>query len=259
MAFSIIFAALMIGGALVFFGFQMRSANSSENLQKEIAKGIETYIQDQQAKYEEQQKENKPVRESSVNSAELIDDDAILGEADAPLTMVEFSDYECPFCKKYFVETYPSIKKNYIDTGKMKLVFRDLPLSFHEPMATKEAVAAECVRAQKNDVAYFEYHDMLFKNTTSNGSGLEESQLAEFANDLGADAGEFEKCIADSKYADEVSKDIESAKSLGIGGTPAFVIGGTVISGAQLYPTFEEVIESELKKLTEQENAESAQ
>ena len=75
-----------------------------------------------------------------------IDDDPILGDKNAPVTIIEFSDYECPFCKRHFDSTHPELVKKYIDTGKVKLVFRDFPLSFHEPMASKEAIAASCAR-----------------------------------------------------------------------------------------------------------------
>lgn len=112
----------------------------------------------------------------STSSGEIADvfadDDPVLGNPNAPLTLVEFSDYECPFCKRYFDQTYPQVKKEYIDTGKLKLVFRDLALSFHDPAATFEANAANCAKELGGDKAYFEYHDLLFKNTKSNGQGI---------------------------------------------------------------------------------------
>lgn len=121
----------------------------------------------------DEQLRNQP---ASTSSGELVtvslDDDPVMGNSNAPVTMVEFSDYECPFCKRYFEQTYPQLKKDYIDTGKVKLVYRDLPLSFHEPAASVEANAANCVREQKGDEAYFKMHDLLFKNTKSNGVGV---------------------------------------------------------------------------------------
>lgn len=96
----------------------------------------------------------------------------LLGDKNAPVTMIEFSDYECPFCKRYFQQTFSQIKKDYIDTGKVKLIYRNLPLSFHDPAATTEALAAYCTRDQGGDKVYFQYHDLLFENTKSNGSGV---------------------------------------------------------------------------------------
>lgn len=112
----------------------------------------------------------------SSESGEIVevslDDDPILGNKSASLTMVEFSDYECPFCKRYFDQTLPEIKKQYVDTGKLKIVYRDLPLSFHDPAATIEALAANCAREQGGDEIYFKMHDEIFKNTKSNGLGV---------------------------------------------------------------------------------------
>lgn len=101
-----------------------------------------------------------------------LDDDPAQGRDDAQVVMVEFSDYECPFCKRYFTDSYPQIKSTYIDSGKVKYVFRDLPLSFHDPVATEEAVAANCAREQNGDEAYFNYHDEIFNRTQSNGAGF---------------------------------------------------------------------------------------
>ena len=92
-----------------------------------------------------------PQPQQPTKGVASIDDDPVLGDKNAPVTIVEFSDYECPFCKRHFDQTLPELIKNYIDTGKVKLVYRDFPLSFHDPMATKEAVAANCAREQGGD------------------------------------------------------------------------------------------------------------
>ncbi|MEX0587505.1 MAG: thioredoxin domain-containing protein, partial [Patescibacteria group bacterium] len=91
-----------------------------------------------------------------------VDDDPVIGDPNAPVTIVEFVDFECPFCKSFFEETFPKIKSDYIDTGKVRFVLRDLPLPFHNPAATKEALAANCARDQGGDGKYFLYHDEIF-------------------------------------------------------------------------------------------------
>lgn len=102
-----------------------------------------------------------------------VDDDPVLGDKGAPVTIIEFSDYECPFCKRHFLQTFPSLKTNYIDTGKVKLVFRDfIAVPSHNPAATTEAVAAQCVKDQKGDEAYFKFHDEIYSKTTANGGGI---------------------------------------------------------------------------------------
>lgn len=185
-----------------------------------------------------------------------IDDDPILGDKNAPITMIEFSDYECPFCKKYFDQTFGDIKTKYIDTGKVKLVFRDLPLPFHDPMATKEAIAANCARKQGGDTTYFKYHDEIFKRTTSGGNGLDDAKIKTIATDIGLNLGQFESCLQDKAMEDEVKKDLADAGKAGATGTPTFVIGkttkdgiikGSLVVGAQPLSAFEAVIEPMLK------------
>lgn len=186
------------------------------------------------------------------------DDDPVLGDKNAPLTLVEFSDYECPFCKRSFDQLLPELKTNYIDTGKLKLVYRDFPLSFHAN-AHKEAEAAECARSQGDDATYFRYHDQIFNRTTSNGTGLALSQLPIIAKSLGLNVGQFQQCLDSGKFGDEVDKDIADGTAAGVSGTPAWFIGqsskdgiidGTLVVGAQPFPTFKVIIDEELKKLS---------
>lgn len=185
-----------------------------------------------------------------------VGDDAVLGDKNAPLTMVEFSDYECPFCKRYFDQTYPEIKKNYVDTGKLKIVFRDLPLSFHDPMATKEAIAANCAKEQGGDEAYYKMHNAMFTQTTSNGTGLSVDKLYTIAGEVGLNASNFKTCLDSDKYKSEVSKDLADAGAAGADGTPTFFIGksdpsGTIegarLVGAQPYNAFSTIIDGLLK------------
>lgn len=101
-----------------------------------------------------------------------MDDDPVIGDPNAAITIIEFSDYECPFCQRHFNTTHPQLLSEFINTGQAKLIFRDLPLSFHDPIATQAAVAANCARVQGGDEAYFKYHDEYFARTQSNGDGL---------------------------------------------------------------------------------------
>lgn len=183
-----------------------------------------------------------------------IDDDPMIGNKNAPLTMVDFLDYECPFCKRYFDETFSQIKKEYIDTGKIKYVVRDLPLSFHAN-AHKEAQAAECAREQGGDDVYFKYHDEIFKRTTSNGTGLALTELSVIANDLGLNGNALQACLDSEKYKAEVDKDLADAATVDATGTPTFFIGksssdgvitGIKIVGAQPYSTFQAEIDKQL-------------
>lgn len=113
-----------------------------------------------------------PASVAEVSKEVAYDDDPVKGDPNAPITIVEFSDYECPFCQRHFNTTHGQLVSEFIDTGKVKLIFRDLPLSFHDPVATQAAVAANCAREQGGDEAYFKYHDEYFTRTNSNGQGL---------------------------------------------------------------------------------------
>lgn len=169
-----------------------------------------------------------------------VDDDAVLGNANAPVTIIEFSDYQCPYCARFWAETLPQIKENYIDTGKVKLVYRDFPLTSIHPMAQPAAEAAECVRkAAGNDDAYFEYHDKLFENQAS----LSEANLKSWANQMGYNIG---SCLDSGEFSDEVLADMADGSAAGVTGTPGFVINGIPVSGAQPYSVFEQIIEEAL-------------
>lgn len=193
-----------------------------------------------------------PQPQQPTKGVASVDDDPVLGDKNAPVTIVEFSDYECPFCKRHFDETLPQLIENYVDTGKVKIVFRDFPLSFHDPLATKEAVAANCAREQGGDSKYFEYHNEVFTRTKSNGNGLAEADLTTIATDLGLNLSSFNTCITDPAQTDEVKKDIADGSAAGASGTPTFVIGkstangeidGDLVVGAQPYAAFQAIID----------------
>ena len=184
-----------------------------------------------------------------------IDDDPILGNKNAKVTIVEFSDYQCPFCRKLWTESIQQIKKDYIDTGKASLVYRDFPLSFHE-MAEPSAQAANCVREQGNDEAYYKMHDKIFQEQNKLDGGdpnkgpvlstvqYTADDLKKWALDIGYN---IDGCLDSGKYADEITKDTQDGASYGVQGTPAVFVNGKLISGAQPYANFKAAIDAELK------------
>ena len=171
-----------------------------------------------------------------------IEGSPVKGKENAPVTIVEFSDYECPFCSKFFTETYSLIKKNYIDKGKVKLVFKDFPLSNIHKNAQKAAEAARCVREQKSDDGYFRMHDKLFTNQEN----LSIENYKKWARSLGVNGEKFDTCLDEGRFASAVESDFIYGQQLGVGGTPAFFINGKLVSGAQPYSVFEQIIEEEL-------------
>lgn len=190
------------------------------------------------------------------NAKVSVDDDPVLGDKNAKVTVIEFSDYECPFCKRHFDQVYPLLKKDYIDSGKVKLIFRDYPLPFHDPMATYEAQAANCAKEQGGDSAYFKMHGEIFKTTTSNGNGLTKDQITQLATGIGLNGANLTSCAESNKFKDEVAKDMADGSAAGVSGTPSFFVGksdpsgtidGTILVGAQPYSAFQTAIDALLK------------
>jgi protein-disulfide isomerase len=170
-----------------------------------------------------------------------------IGRADAPVTLVEFSDYQCPFCKQFHTGAYTELKKNYIDTGKVRFVARDLPLEFH-PLALKAAEAARCAGDQGK---YWELRDALFAKAEPPTDDV----VQKAAGGLSVDVGALQACIASGKYRSDVQKDASEAAALQTSGTPTFVLARTTresldgarIAGAQPFASFQTAIEELLK------------
>jgi protein-disulfide isomerase len=177
-----------------------------------------------------------------------VDDDPVLGDAGAPVTIIEFGDYQCPSCRMFWVDVEPRLKKDYIDTGKVKLVFRDFPIVENHPEAIVAAMAAQCAAEQGK---YWQYHDKLFREQDRRGEGIvrfKVTDLKKWGADLRLDTAALNQCIDSERYKDEVAKDYADGIAVGIRGTPTFFINGRVIGGAQPYPVFKTVIDEALKK-----------
>lgn len=176
----------------------------------------------------------------SVNAADLLDDDSVKGDANAPVTIVEWSDFECPFCTKFYKNTMAQLDETYIKTGKVKMVYRDYPLGFHAN-AQKAAESAECAGEQDK---FWEMHDKLFETGVSGGV----SSFKQMAIDLGLDTEKFNECLDSGAMAEEVKKDMQDGIAAGITGTPGFIINGRLIKGAQPFENFKAIIDAELAK-----------
>lgn len=173
------------------------------------------------------------------------DDDPVLGKDDAPVTLIEFVDYQCPFCKRFFDQTFSQLKTEYVDTGKVKIVMRDFPLSFHQN-AQKASETTECA---EEGGKFWKMHDLLFQKQDEWASSSTANDLfKQYAASLGL-GKTFDSCLDTGKYAQEVQKDLSDGTTAGINGTPGFwVIGkdgkGQQISGAVPFSNFKTVIDS---------------
>jgi protein-disulfide isomerase len=169
-----------------------------------------------------------------------MDDDPFRGSADAPVTIIEFSDFHCGFCGRFAAETLDPLLKNY--EGKVRLVYRDYP--FQTSGSVVAALAGQCMNEQGK---FWEFHDLTFKNQQA----LTREQFISYAEQLGVDVATFTTCLDSQKYMDKVRKDVADAQTLGVNGTPAFFVNGRFISGAQPYTFFASYIDEELGKLNE--------
>ncbi len=190
--------------------------------------------------------EERPVGLQPVTS-----EDHVLGNPDAPVKMVEFSDLECPFCKRVH-PTLKNIMEAYGKDGKVAWVYRHFPLDGIHPKADKEAEASECVAELGGNDAFWRFIEKVYEVTPSN-NGLDFLELPKIAGGLGIDVAKFNECLGSGKYADKVESHTREAVAAGGSGTPYTVIvaknGKTFpVSGAVPFETFKEVIEEALKE-----------
>lgn len=173
----------------------------------------------------------------------------ILGNANAPITLVEFGDYQCHFCNVFFHSTEDDILKKYIETGKVRMIFKDFNII--GPDSINASHGAHCASDQE---LFWEYHDILYSNWTGENNGWASSEnLGKFAEEIGSNMDEWTECIASANHSQIILASNEDAKSLGLTGTPAFFIIGpdgktTRVFGAQPFEVFENIFEAELKK-----------
>jgi len=195
-----------------------------------------------------------PAATTTINGAPYIGD-----KSKAKVAIVEFSDFECPYCQRHHEQVYPSIVKNYVDTGKVVYAYRTyIAVSGHNPAATLEANAAYCLNEQLGGTGskFFEYSVAIYKNTTTNGGGLTGTKLWDLAKDLGANSATVKSCAESNKFAEYLANDQKLAEAAGIQGTPGFVVGklaadgtvtGKIIAGAYPITEFDSMIAEMLK------------
>lgn len=166
------------------------------------------------------------------------DDDPSIGPKTAPVTIIEFSDYQCPYCRRWAEQVEGELLKTYGD--KIRIVYRDFPLTSIHPEALPAAEAANCAGEQGK---YWEYHDALFGRK----HGLGHDAYLAYAKDLGLNMAQFTQCLDEHRYQDEIKADQQYAMQLGVRSTPTFFINGIPVVGAQPFSVFKQIIDKELK------------
>jgi protein-disulfide isomerase len=199
-------------------------------------------ILEKQAKLAQQAAQ--PQEQAAPRAKLKLDGTQMMGSPDAPLTMVEFTDYQCPFCQRFHAMTFADLKKNYIDTGKLKFYSKDLPLDFH-PNAFRAAEAARCAGDQGQ---FWKMRDVL----GSNPGKLAADNIEQYAQDLQLNMPTFRSCMDVGKHKDSIQSDLKLAQSIGVNGTPSFVIGksspdgvdGELVVGALPFGSFDEKLKT---------------
>ena len=241
----LIITIIIITGVAAFFaGSYVSNFNSDtisqEELENAIAK-LELKI------LEKQLPTNQPALPLKISSG----NNPVIGNPDAPITIIEFSDFQCPFCARFHIQTLPTIMEEYIEKGDVKLVFRDFPLQSIHPNAVPASVAAECANEQGK---FKQMHDILFEKQ-SEWSNLETVYAIELFNQyseqINLEQEQFTSCLSTAKYVKEIQHDLDDGRTYGITGTPGFFIGNQEIGfvelkGAQPFESFKKVIDSQL-------------
>ncbi len=241
----------LIIGLIIAVGFAAFLAGSyTTNLNSDqISEGD---LQDAIAKLELKVLQNQlPTSQPKIPMKISADDDPVIGNPDAPITIIEFTDFQCPFCARFHTQTLPLILEEYIEQGKVKLVIRDFPIQSIHPNAVPASVASECANEQGK---VKEMHDMLFYNQNQ-WSGQETadalSLFSQYATEIQLDQEIFDSCLTSGKYIEEIENDLNDGREYGVSGTPGFFIGNDQIGfvqlkGAQPFDVFKKVIDAQL-------------
>jgi protein-disulfide isomerase len=229
-----------LGGVMVYFitasSFERAASVQADALaQQQAAAAAQAAAQAPAAGAAQAQPPAPPARLDNVTDG----GNPSLGPSDAKVTVIEFSDFQCPFCKRWRDDTLDALRKQYGD--QIRIVYRDFPLTSLHPEAQKAAEAAGCANEQGK---FWEFHDLLFANQATLGVDA----YKQHAVTLGLNAEQFNACLDGDKYASEVAADVKDGNSYGVSGTPTFFINGVRLVGAQPLAAFQSVIDQELKK-----------
>lgn len=238
---SIVIAIGMICAAkIIAESIKTRNAYSSNKIISELVKALNENDAGRNRVAPINQKIPEIIGSKKVDGV-TIGTNPIKGVASAPVLIVEFSDFQCPFTKRFYQQTFPQIEKEYISTGKVKFAYRDFTLNFHQ-FAKPAAILARCAGKQGK---YWQMFDKLLM-----GDSLNNEILKKYTRELNLNLNLSEKCQNMPEINEAVDRDTQDADKLGVEGTPSFFINGRFVSGAQPYELFKKIIEEELAKST---------
>ena len=234
LASCILGASIMMGAVLIAKGIALKDTAVSEKALRDLRDEIRILARSREGVA---LKAPEPAPGSRKVEGVTAGTSLFKGKSSAPVLMVEFSDFQCPYSKEFYRQTFPQIEKEYIATGKVKFAYRDFPLSFH-PWAKDAAVACRCAAKQNK---YWEMFDSLSKN-----EALDAESIKKYALESGLNSKAFSDCLKDGEIKTAIDNDANAGARFGIKGTPAFFINGRAIEGAQPFATFKKIIDEEL-------------
>lgn len=264
-ALAILVAAILVAAAVVYLGRQMAPGSDAERMaalvverleapggalseeafDARVEQGIRSFA-DKQRQSQLQARERQP-SELAKSVPPPAQDDHLYGNPDAPVTLIEYSDFECPFCKRFH-----DTAKRLVDAsdGQVNWVYRHFPLGFHNPGAQKQAEATECAAELGGNEAFWTFADTIFARTTSNGKGFPIDNLTPLAAEIGLDQARFQECLDSERFADKVNQQMDAGKRAGVSGTPGNILyhkpSGRVaaIYGAQPLERFQQAAQA---------------
>ncbi len=229
---TVIIAALIVGGSILYGARDLGARLADIQRPPAVAQASSAPA----APSAPAAQQNAPDPNRKVDVA--LGNNPVLGKKDAKVTIVEFSDLQCPFCERFDTETFPQLKKAYIDTGKVRFAYRHFPLPIH-PQAPKAAEAAACANSQGK---FWEVVAEIFRDQ----SNIQVADLKQKAARIGLSASQFDRCLDSGEKKSEVDRDQSDGSTAGVTGTPTFFINGRPLVGAQPFSQFQAVIEREL-------------
>ena len=211
----------------------LEELRTSDFLREQIALGIKDYRQQEERAKAAAAAERVRAANQKLRAVRPFTPgrDHVYGDPNAPVSLIEYSDYECPFCKRFH-----ATPKALVDAsaGKVNWVYRHLPLDMHKPGAQKQAEASECIGALGGNEAFWRFTDAIYQRTRSGGSGFPSSQLMPLAAEIGVKGDAFQQCMDAGRFTARVNEDFAEAASLGIGGTPATLVRNNRTGEVQL-------------------------
>jgi protein-disulfide isomerase len=264
-AAAILIGAALVAAALVYLGYQWSAhpdeeriaalidrrlesrdaaGLSEEEFNARVERGILAFIEKQR------RAEAERPQQLAKNVAPPDGDDFVYGDPDAPVALIEYSDFECPFCKRF----HATAKRLVDDSGgRVKWIYRHFPLASHNPGAQKQAEAAECAAELGGNDAFWRYANAIYERTASGGKGFPLDGLEPLAREIGLDGAKFRACLDSGRMAEAVERDLESGARAGVNGTPGNILlhveSGRVLAvhGAQPYEVLQQAVDTLIK------------